>query len=354
MNYELYKKFFDGSFFPVNDPDQLVNLESTGEFSVRSITGSGVNVKRVEHYLPSTIGLTNMLNSFTGGSRFEALTSHSNFFIPEIYNCTSYSGVQKAIINYFAQREKPYVVDAHIADRGTVFLKATYEDTTYRIDWGDGKIQSGVIKVGESISKTYLATGGTSGDNTIRIWSNNQAVELSTNGGHFKAIKSPFHINMFVGSNSLNTPSAYFGVTIVEETDDYPIWKVMLNINSGASPYDGTTAIAFGDIDKIPVHFNTGIADFTNLSKYTDSLELIEIVAKDLYFDWGDLSFTHQLTIDVYPDDLTAKTTIDYFARQTYTAGLPNLMIYKGNGQEEIYQYALTKTDKFASITKEA
>lgn len=82
-------------------------------------------------------------------------------------------------------------------------------------------------------------------------------------------------------------------------------------------------------------------------------LTMVEIVAKNLYFDWKDLSFTHQLTIDVYPNDITAKTAIDYFARQTYTAGKPILKILKGSGQEAIYQYALTKSDKFSSISKE-
>jgi len=338
MNYELYKKFFDGSFFPVNDPDQLVNLESTGEFSVRSITGSGVNVKRVEHYLPSTIGLTNMLNGFTGGTRYEALSSHSNFFIPEIYNCTSYSGVQKAIINYFGQREKPYIINVTVADNAKIVFKPTYEDSSLCIDWGNGEKNYYQLKATYSVSHTF-EKGGTY---TLKLWTDNEGVEVQ--GNTINSIKVPFHTNIFTSS------TAYFGVTKVVED----IARATLNVNSGATPYEGTASIAFGDIDKIPVHFNTGIADFTNLSKYTDSLELIEIVAKDLYFDWGDLSFTHQLTIDVYPDDLTAKTTIDYFARQTYTAGLPNLMIYKGNGQEEIYQYALTKTDKFASITKEA
>ena len=67
MKYESYKKFFSGGFFPVDSNHKLVNLEDTGEFTVKATLGSGADTKTVTHYLPSVIGLTNMLNGYTKG-----------------------------------------------------------------------------------------------------------------------------------------------------------------------------------------------------------------------------------------------------------------------------------------------
>lgn len=39
MKYENYKRFFKGGFYPVDSVHSLVNIEDTGEFSVRTIVG---------------------------------------------------------------------------------------------------------------------------------------------------------------------------------------------------------------------------------------------------------------------------------------------------------------------------
>lgn len=336
MKYESYKQFFNGGFFPVDSDHKLVNLENTGEFSVKATLGSGSNTKVVNHYLPSVQGLTNMLNNYTGGSRLESLTSHSNHFIPAIYDANSVAGVQKAIINYYEQRNKPYIITVSVAANTKIVFKPTYEDSDLYIDWGNGVKNYYHLKATYSVSHTYE----TAGTYKIKLWTKNEGVEVQ--GNTIKSIKVPFHTNI------LTTTTAYYGVTKVEED----IARATLNVNSGASPYEDTECVAFGDVDNA-VKFNTGIADFCDLGDFVNSLTLIEIVAKNLYFDWKDLSFVNQLTIDVYPDEITAKTAIDYFAKQTYSAGKPILKILKGSGQESIYEYALTKADKFSSISKE-
>ena len=120
MKYENYKKFFNGGFFPIDSDHKLVNLENTGEFTVKATLGSVSDTKIVNHYLPSVHGLTNMLNNYTGGSKLECLQSHSNFFIPEIYDMYSVAGVQKAIINYFEQKEKPIIINVSVGIIGLV------------------------------------------------------------------------------------------------------------------------------------------------------------------------------------------------------------------------------------------
>lgn len=336
MNYESYKQFFDGGFFPVDSTHNLVNLENTGEFSVKAILGSGADTKVVNHYLPSVQGLTNMLNNYTGGTKMESLQTHSNYFIPEIYDANSVAGCQKAIINYFEQRNKPIIINVNVAANTKIVFKPTYEDSDLYIDWGNGVKNYYHLKATYSVSHTYE----TAGTYKIKLWTNNEGVEVQ--GNTIQSIKVPYHCNI------LTSTTAYYGVTKVDEQ----IARAKLNVNSGATPYEGTEAIAFGDVDNA-VNFNTGIADFCDLGDFVSTLTLIEIVAKNLYWDWKDLSFVNQLTIDVYPDDITAKTAIDYFAKQTYTAGKPILKILKGSGQEAIYQYAQTKKDKFSSISKE-
>ena len=59
------------------------------------------------------------------------------------------------------------------------------------------------------------------------------------------------------------------------------------------------------------------------------------------------------MNIFLYPDEITGKTAIDYFSRQNFSFSKPKLTILKGSGQESIYQYALTKSDGFSSISKE-
>lgn len=74
MNYESYKQFFDGGFFPIDSNHKLVNLESTGEFEVKATLGSGSDTKVVNHWCNSVNGLTNLLHNYTGGTTFESIT----------------------------------------------------------------------------------------------------------------------------------------------------------------------------------------------------------------------------------------------------------------------------------------
>lgn len=336
MNYRLYKKFFSGSFFPVTDPNHLVNLESTGEFSVRSITGSGANTKRANHYLPSTIGLTNMLNGFTGGSRFEALSSHSNFFIPEIYDCTSYTGVQKAIVNYFMQREKPCIITVQVEANAKVTFKSTYEDSNLYIDWGTGTFDHYNLKATYSTSHTYTE-GGTY---QLRLKTMNEAIEVTVTSGNILSITAPFFTNI------LTSATSYFAVNKVEG----PIARATINVNSSVSPYDGVEELQFG-VDGKNINIQSGIADWCALDKYI-GVTTITLNCSNLYFDWADLSFTNPLSINVFPNEMTIKTAADYFSRQTYTTK-PTLTILKGIGQDKWYQYCVDNySDKFASIVK--
>lgn len=343
MNYEYYKKFFNGSFFPVTDPNHLVNMESTGEFSVKSITGSGENAKTVNHYLPSTIGLTNMLNGFTGGSRFEALSSHSNYFIPEIFDCDSYSGVQKAIVNYFKQKtENPIIIKTdNLIGTPAAAIKAGYETVDYVIDWGDGTEESGHLEVNQTLSHQYKNLY----KKTIKIYTQNEGFIVSVSTPRFTII-SPVFTNY-----TANVNGGYFATKTVMLKN---VQTVTINANSGTVITTPNT-LQFGS-EGNAVNINSGIADFTNLSSYADTLTDVNLYCRNLYFDWSDLTFKKQVTIKCYPDELTIKTTADYFARQDWTTATkkPIFTVLKGGAQDKWYNYLVENySDKFASITKE-
>lgn len=343
MNYEYYKKFFNGSFFPVTDPNHLVNLESTGEFSVKSITGSGENAKTLNHYLPSTIGLTNMLNGFTGGSRFDALSSHSNYFIPEIFDCDSYSGVQKAIINYFKQKTENPIIIKTVGLVGTPIaaINAGYETVDYVVDWGDGTEERGHLEVNKTLSHQYESLY----PRTIKIYTQNEGFRVSVQTPKM-TITSPVFTNYTV-----NAKGGYFATKTVTLTNNMS--PVTINANSGMVITTPKT-LQFGSERNI-VNINSGIADFTNLSSYADTLTDVNLYCKNLYFDWADLTFKNQVSIYCYPDELTIKTTAGYFARQDWTTAKkkPIFTVLKGGAQDKWYNYLVENySDKFASITK--
>lgn len=345
MNYEYYKKFFNGNFFPVTDPNHLVNLESTGEFSVKSITGSGVNAKTVNHYLPSTIGLTNMLNGFTGGSRFDALSSHSNYFIPEMFDCTSYSGVQKAIINYFKQKtENPIIIKtAGLVGTPAAAINAGYETVDYVVDWGDGTEERGHLEVNQTLSHQYESLY----PRTIKIYTQNEGFRVSVQTPKM-TITSPVFTNYTV-----NAKGGYFATKTVTLTNNMS--PVTINANSGMVITTPKT-LQFGSEGNI-VNINSGIADFTNLSSYADTLTDVNLYCRNLYFDWADLTFKNQVHISCYPDELTIKTSASYFARQDWTTAKkkPIFTVLKGGAQDKWYNYLVENySDKFASIVKEA
>lgn len=360
MNYEYYKKLFNGSFFPVTDPNHLVNLESTGEFSVKSITGSGVNAKTVNHYLPSTIGLTNMLNGFTGGSRFDALSSHSNYFIPEIFDCTSYSGVQKAIINYFKQKtENPYVIRLYneMTEEDALTIEATYETVDYVVDWGDGgPIERGHLQAGQTISHTYTFNQELEDFDYkyLKLLSSNEAIKLSFNGeGKINQIDSPTYVNNFIYQQLNCANKGMYG---------YEGSQAILNVNSGFKYDSDVYTIDFGDFawrrrGRQPVNINGGLTDFLNLNNYKNTLMKLDLYCRNLSFDWADLTFKNQVRINCYPDELTIKTTADYFARQDWTTATkkPIFTVLKGGAQDKWYNYLVENySDKFDSIIKEA
>lgn len=353
MKYESYKQFFNGGFFPVDSDHKLVNLENTGEFSVKATLGSGSNTKVVNHYLPSVQGLTNMLNNYTGGSRLESLTSHSNHFIPAIYDANSVAGVQKAIINYYEQRNKPYIIGISISDvTGEYYytVKATYEDCDVKVDWGDGTIKSAHLKVNDEMSHSYTTDITTK----IKIWTNGEGVRLNSedNYGLFK-VSSPVNTNIvaYCGADVY----AHFGTTHFNDDEGTELSTIYFNVNSGYVPdivEGGNVFVYFGDDDKI-TKFNSGIADFMDLSKYVNVGQFF-IYASNLYFDWANLTFTTTvLDILIMPDELTIKTVAEYFSKQT-VANKVAINVLKGIGQDTWYQYLVDNYNGvFASISKE-
>lgn len=59
------------------------------------------------------------------------------------------------------------------------------------------------------------------------------------------------------------------------------------------------------------------------------------------------------MNIVVFPDEITAKTTITYFAtKATYSVDVdkPSLIIYNAPGAQSIYDWAQQYADKFDSI----
>ena len=339
MKYESYKKFFSGGFFPVDSLHKLVNLEDTGEFTVKATLGSGADTKVVNHCLPSVQGLTNMLNNYTGGSRFEALTTHSNFFIPEIYDCSSYTGVQKAVINYFEQRQKPIILKAtaDVTDLSFTF-KADHTDCV--IDYGDGTVST----FSEDKDYAFDYTYGEEGEHIIKIWSDDGGIEVYNSDWGYITESSAVHRNYYMQVDGVGY--AYFGVKKVDRNG----WWVTVDANNKIAPYDNTTTLQFGDGF---TNFNKGIADLCNLNDYAATVTTFNLYCRNLYFDLPNIQFTKPLSINIQPDEITVKTASDYFARQTYTVK-PVLTILKGIGQETWYQYCVDNySDKFSSITKE-
>lgn len=158
MNYENYKQFFDGGFFPIDSNHKLVNLANTREFEVTATTGSGADTKTTKHWCNSEAGLTNIVRNYTGGSKFEALTqSQGHTFIPELADCTSYTGAQKAIVNHFEQVKKPLIIDLDYTDADGKSIALTFETDTNRvIEWGDGETYRGVDK---AVNHQYAKKG---------------------------------------------------------------------------------------------------------------------------------------------------------------------------------------------------
>lgn len=333
MKYENYKRFFKGGFYPVDSVHSLVNIEDTGEFSVRTIVGP--NQVRTDHYVPSLIGLTNVLNSYTGGSRFESLAhSGSTYFIPEIADCTSYTGVQKAIISYFERRNEPIILDLEVFDSDTWTVKLTFSSNSNKvIDWGDGNIDKGTGDV-------YEHNYGYAGIHRVTIYGAlDGAISVERNGS--ATLRSPIFTTVVSGS-----------------TADYAVKYLhtdagSFTINTDSS-YDvtGRSVLAFGDTKNGPVNVNTGLADWTNLEELAPSLTSVTLNCKNLHFDWKELEFANQVKLEVYPDDLTCHTAIEYFAtKATYSDGSkPILQILNGPNVQNVYNWAQQYADKFDSI----
>lgn len=340
MKYESYKKFFSGGFFPVDSLHKLVNLEDTGEFTVKATLGSGADTKVVNHCLPSVQGLTNMLNNYTGGSRYEALTSHSHHFIPEMYDMTSVAGVQKTIVNYFEQRKKPIIIklDKDVVDISVKF-NAVHTDAV--IDFGDGTVRKYSQNKDYEFDYSYTEVK----PHTVKIWSDNGGIQIYTSdNGYITSVESSIYRNYFTQIDGVGY--AYFGVKKINN----PAWWLNTDVNNTETHFDNTTTLQFGDGF---TNFNTGIADWCNLNDYAATVTTFNLYCRNLYFDWSNIQFTKPLSINIQPDELTVKTASDYFARQTYTTK-PVLTILKGIGQETWYQYCVDNySDKFSSISKE-
>lgn len=340
MNYENYKQFFDGGFFPIDSDHKLVNLENTGEFEVTTTTGSGANTKVEKHYLPSVVGLTNMLRKYTGGSKFEALTqSQGHTFIPELADCTSYVGAQKAIINHFEQVKKPLIIDLDYTNADVKSIALTFETDTNRIiEWGDGETYRGVDK---AVNHQYAKKG----IYRVKIynWIDGQIKVEQTGFAHYL---SPVYISILDGDKAL------FATKSDNEVNDI----VYLNINS-AIDFTGADSLMFGykssETDDVP-NMNSGLAEWVNLDEVADTLTELFLHCKNLYFDWKPITFGDSFEIYLYPDEITTKTTLDYFANKAKVADGSKfgIVFQDAPGCETMLKYARENySDKFSYIS---
>lgn len=337
MTYENYKQFFDGGFFPIDSDHKLVNLENSGEFEVTATTGSGADTKVTKHYLPSKVGLTNMLRNYTGGSKFEALThSQGHTFIPELADCTSYTGAQKAIVNHFEQVKKPLIIDLNYSDADGKSIALTFETNTNRtIEWGDGEVYRGIDK---AVNHQYAKKG----NYRVQIynWIDGQIKVQQTSE---LKISSPIYTTVVFDVNEM-----YVGYKSPNESYGSP--SIEINTNN-AKDQSEVSYLQFGFLNDI-VNFNTGLAEWINLEEMKDTLGQVSIFAKNLYWDWKPLEFANTFEIAVYPDEITAKTAIEYFATKATTASGDkfSILIADAPGAQSIYNWAQQYADKFGSI----
>lgn len=328
MNYENYKQFFDGGFFPIDSNHKLVNLANTGEFEVTATTGSGADTKTTKHWCNSEVGLTNMLRNYTGGSKFEALTqSQGHTFIPELADCTSYTGAQKAIVNHFEQMKKPLIIDLNYTDADSKSIALTFETDTNRvIEWGDGETFRGVDK---AVNHQYAKKG----NYRVKIynWIDGQIKVQQTGFAHYL---SPVHISILDGAKAL------FATKSDNEVNDI----VYLNTNS-AIDFTGVESLMFGyksaETDDVP-NMNSGLAEWVNLDEVADTLTELFLHCKNLYFDWKPLTFGDSFEIYLYPDEITTKTTLEYFANKAKVADGSKFYVTFQNapGCETMFNYA--------------
>lgn len=371
MNYENYKKYFDGGFFPIDSDHKLVNLENTGEYEVTATTGSGADTKVEKQYKPSCTGLTNMLKDYTGGSRFEALTqSQGHTFIPELADCTTYTGAKKAIIDHYRAANEPYkvIVDAPIDpdrrkenDIYTIFVKPyNDEDEAYiKILTESGYSEEKLCKGEDYItfemeikSETYFY-----------IWAPYdilvQCAEMD-DASIYKAVYSPIYRSFDASSNTQATFASKYANYLNVLDDGTEIYSIETEINTNSAFEYYNSVFTFGAPNDI-VNINTGLADWLNLEGmshpfYSKKHSELNLYCKNLYFDWKELDFSQLLglTITIYPDPVTFKTAVTYFAtKATFASGvLPSVKILNASGQEEMYEWAQQYADKFDSIEK--
>ena len=333
MNYESYKQFFDGGFFPIDSNHKIVNLANTGEFEVTATTGSDADTKTTKHYLPYNTGLTNMLRNYTGGSKFEALTqSQRHTFIPELADCTSYSGAEKAIVNHFEQTKKPLIIDLDYSYSESKSISITFETSTNRIiEWGDGETYRGT-----DITVNHQYNTAEKFRVKIYNWIDGQ-IKIQQTGeilNYFYPIyATTYSINdTFIISNCALEGGSY------EE--------IYFNTNSAINQ-TGVSKVVFGTPDNI-INMNTGLSEWINLEEMKDSVGEFYLYCKNLHFDGKNLTFGLGLDLYIYPDEVTAKTTIEYFA--TKATGTFSAHIIDAPGAQSIYNWAQQYADKFYRI----
>ena len=97
---------------------------------------------------------------------------------------------------------------------------------------------------------------------------------------------------------------------------------------------------------------NTGLSEWINLEEMKDSVGEFHLYCKNLHFDGKNLTFGLGLDLYIYPDEVTAKTTIEYFA--TKATGTFSAHIIDAPGAQSIYDWAQQYADKFYIIDIES
>lgn len=210
----------------------------------------------------------------------------------------------------------------------------TFETATNRVvDFGDGETYKGNAK---EVSHQYAGAGKYKV--MIYNWVDSQIKVTQT--GLFK-ICSPVYVNCLMGSTLY---------VAVKSTDITNVGISTINANSSIDQ-SGVGVLYLGSKNDV-VNFNTGLAEWVNIEEMKDTLTELYIYAKNLYFDWKPIAFSNAFWFDVYPNELTAKTAIEYFATKATVASGDKfgVSIVNAPGAQAIYDWAQQYADKFEGI----